>query len=55
MFRDSLAYALFFLKSPLRKAVENPYVMITAILIWITVAFILEHKRKVRKLLIDKL
>jgi len=49
------AYALFFLKSPLRKAVENPYVMITAILIWFAVAFILEHKRKMRKLLINKL
>lgn len=42
------AYVLFFLKSPLRKAVENPYVMITAILIWFVIAFILEHKRKMR-------
>ena len=45
------AYVLFFLKSPLRKAVENPYVMITAILIWFVIAFILEHKRKMRRLL----
>jgi len=45
------AYVLFFLKIPLRKAVENPYVMITAILIWFVIAFILEYKRKMKKLL----
>lgn len=45
------AYLLFFLKSPLRIAVENPFVMITAILIWFVIAFILDYKRKMRKLI----
>jgi len=45
------AYVLFFLKAPLRKAVENPYVMITVILIWFVVAFVLEYKRKMKRLL----
>ncbi len=45
------AYLLFFLKSPLQKSVENPYVMITVILIWFVIAFVLEYKRKMKKLL----
>jgi len=45
-----LAYILYFFKSSLKTAVENPYVMISAILIWFTIALILQHKRKVRRM-----
>ncbi|MBI3623939.1 hypothetical protein HY212_07725 [Candidatus Pacearchaeota archaeon] len=44
-----LTYLLYFLKNPARKAIESPYIMITLILLWIIVAFILEHKRQLRK------
>jgi len=44
-----VAYILYFFKAPLKVAVETPYVMITTILIWFTIALILQHKRKIRK------
>lgn len=45
-----LAYLLYLFKGPLRIAVENPYVMISVIVIWFVVAFVVEHKRKIKRL-----
>jgi membrane-associated protein len=44
----ALGYLLYSIKEPLKRAIENPYIMITAVLIWIFLAFIMEN-RKLRK------
>jgi len=41
----ALGYFLYFIKEPLKKAIESPYIMITLILIWILLAFIIESRK----------
>ena len=41
----ALGYLLYSIKEPLKKAIESPYIMITAVLIWILLAFIVENRK----------
>jgi len=41
-----LAEILYFFREPLRIAIESPFIMITAILLWLVLAFILNPKKK---------
>ncbi|MBU4069554.1 MAG: hypothetical protein KJ646_01070 [Nanoarchaeota archaeon] len=43
------AYILYFFKSSLKSAVENPYVMVTIILIWFTMAFVVSIRGSKRR------
>ena len=40
----ALGYFLYIIKEPLKRAIESPYIMITVILIWILLAFIIEYR-----------
>jgi len=42
----AIGYFLYFIKEPLKGAIESPYVMITALFIWILLAFIIGHRNK---------
>lgn len=42
-----LGYIILLLKTPLEKAIESPYIMITLILIWIITAFFFQRKKPV--------
>ena len=41
-----LSYLFYLIKEPLRIAIESPYIMISAILFWILLAFFLENRNK---------
>lgn len=41
-----LSYLLYFFKKPLRIAIENPYIMILVIMIWILFAFLIANKNR---------
>lgn len=42
------AFVLFLLRAPLRSAIESPYIMITAILIWTVIAIILRSCKTIK-------
>jgi hypothetical protein len=44
----ALGYFLYFIKEPLKRAMESPYIMLTIILIWILLAFIIESRNNKR-------
>lgn len=44
-----LGYLLYSIKEPLKKAIENPYVMITIIFVWILIAFFVENRNKSKR------
>ena len=44
----ALGYLFYSIKEPLRTAIESPYIMISVILLWILLAFLLENKNKKR-------
>lgn len=39
-----LGYVIYMIKEPLRTAIENPYIMISAIIFWIIITFLLDGK-----------
>lgn len=41
-----LALLIYSLKEPLKKSIESPYIMITAVIIWFFIALILKNKNK---------
>lgn len=42
----ALGYLFYFIKDSLKRAIESPYIMITMILAWILVVFLIENKNK---------
>lgn len=44
----ALGYLFYSIKEPLRTAIESPYIMISVILFWILLAFLLENRNKKR-------
>ncbi|MEK6933272.1 MAG: hypothetical protein AABW75_00160 [Nanoarchaeota archaeon] len=41
-----LGYFLYYIKEPLKRAIESPYIMVTIILVWILLVFIIETRKK---------
>ena len=44
----ALGYFFYSIKKPLRTAIESPYIIISLIILWILLAFLLENKNKKR-------
>jgi len=42
----TLSYFFYLIKGPLRIAIESPYIMISVILFWVLLAFLLENKNR---------
>lgn len=44
-----LGYLFYSIKEPLKRAIESPYIMISVILVWIIISFLVEAKKRKKR------